>query len=432
MVESTNLAHAGQRSPAARSGVITPAKRAHKKAEIPPKPYDEFPLQPHASGHWCKKIRGKRHYFGAWGKRVNGKLQRIEGDGWEAALELYKQQADDLHAGRKPRPAGGGFTVADACNAFLIAKERLRDSGEITARTFAEYKSTTDRIVSTFGKSRLVDNLAADDFEQLRADVAKTWGPWRLSGEIQRVRTVFKYCFEAGHIDRPVRFGPEFRKPSKRTMRVHKASSGSRMIDVADLHKLIDGAGVQLKAMILLGLNAGFGNGDCAALTLAAVQLESGWIEFPRPKTGIARRCPLWPETIEALREAISKRPTPADDSHAGLVFITKYRGSWQAKSSGCPVSAEFRKLADELGAYRPGVSFYSLRHVFRTLADATRDTPAVRLIMGHGDGSIDDTYREHIEDSRLQAIANHVRAVVFPPKKTARKAARAKAGNNG
>ena len=33
----------------------------------PSKPYPEFPLTPHPAGYWCKKIRGKVHYFGPWG-----------------------------------------------------------------------------------------------------------------------------------------------------------------------------------------------------------------------------------------------------------------------------------------------------------------------------------------------------------------------------
>jgi hypothetical protein len=54
------------------------------------------------SGTWQKKIGGKIHYFGKWGRRVNDVLERVPGDGWEEALRLYKEVADDLHAGRTP------------------------------------------------------------------------------------------------------------------------------------------------------------------------------------------------------------------------------------------------------------------------------------------------------------------------------------------
>jgi integrase len=56
-----------------------------------------------------------------------------------------------------------------------------------------------------------------------------------------------------------------------------------------------------------------------------------------------------------------------------------------------------------------PG-GFYLLRHTFRTIADEVRDTPAVRLVMGHTESSIDDTYRERISDDRLVVVTEHVR----------------------
>ena len=45
--------------------------------------------------------------------------------------------------------------------------------GTFRDEMFDEYKATTDRLVSTFGKTRLVDDLAADDFEALRDAMAK-------------------------------------------------------------------------------------------------------------------------------------------------------------------------------------------------------------------------------------------------------------------
>jgi hypothetical protein len=200
--------------------------RSRKAADRPKKPYPEFPLTPHASDTWQKKIRGKIHYFGRWAKRVNAKLVRIEGDGWKEALEEHKAQADDLHAGRAPRVKSDGLTIADLCNRFRTAKLRQREAGEITARVYDEYKSTTDRLVSTFGGSRLVDDLAADDLETLRDAMAKQWGPVRLGNEIQKVRTVFKYGYEAGLMESPVRYGPQFKKPSASVLRRHRQNVG--------------------------------------------------------------------------------------------------------------------------------------------------------------------------------------------------------------
>ena len=77
-------------------------KSSHrKKSQRPPKPYLTFPLTVHPSGRWCKRIRNRLHYFGYW-RNANGSLKSDGGD-WQTALELYKSQADDLHAGRISR-----------------------------------------------------------------------------------------------------------------------------------------------------------------------------------------------------------------------------------------------------------------------------------------------------------------------------------------
>ncbi len=394
-------------------------KTRSRKANRPKKPYPNYPLSPHPGGKWQKKIRGKIHYFGRWAKRVNGKLVRIEGDGWKEALEEYKAVADDLHAGRTPRVQSDGLTVADLCNRFLTSRLRKVEAGEMGERMFAEYKQTTDRLVATFGKSRLVDDLAADDFEALRDGMAKQYGPVRLGNEIQKVRTAFKYGYESGDITQPVRFGPQFKKPSASVLRRHRAKNGERMLEADQLRRLLDAADVQLKAMLLLGLNAGFGNHDIATLPLSALDIDGGWVNFARPKTGIPRRCPLWPETVAALRQAIAGRPEPRQEEATGLVFVTARGRPWLSRGIANPVSVAARDAMKAVGIHHDGIGFYTLRHVFRTVADAARDPVAIDLIMGHSDPSMAEAhYRERgsFIDGRLKAVAEHVRQWLLPP----------------
>src|SRR5262249_52771642 len=123
-------------------------------------------------------------------------------------------------------------------------------------------------------------------------------------------------------------FGPDFLRPSRKTMRLHRAKQGLRMFEKDELKRMLASARTTLKAMILLGVNCGFGNADCGNLPLSALDLDGGWINYPRPKTGIPRRCPLWPETVEAIRSAIAKR-NPRDGAAAELVFLTHSGRSW-------------------------------------------------------------------------------------------------------
>src|SRR5436305_12118990 len=143
----------------------------------PSKPYPEFPLFPHATRRWAKKIRGQLHYFGPW----------ADPDG---ALKKYLEQKDALHAGRKPREATGGVTIKDLCNQFLNAKRALVESGELTNRSWQDYKAACDLCVSHFGKNRLVAEPDPDDLAGPRAGMVERWGPVTLRHVTQRIQVV--------------------------------------------------------------------------------------------------------------------------------------------------------------------------------------------------------------------------------------------------
>jgi integrase len=372
----------------------------------PAKPYPTYPLTAHPAGVWCKKIRGKLHYFGAW-------------DDPDGALANYLEQKDALHAGRKPKETTDGVTVKELANAFLNAKQDKVNSNELSPRTWTDYKEACDLVVSSFSKSRLVEDLDPQDFAALRKKMTKRWGPHRVGKTIQCIRCLFKYGHDAAIIKAVPRYGPDFARPSKKVHRQHRQAQGSKLFTPGEICQLIAKAGPQLKAMVLLGINCGFGNSDCGNLPLSAVDLESGWIDFPRPKTGMPRRCPLWPETVEALKEAIAKRPAPKTPAASDLVFITKYGESWAKDVADSPITKETRKLLNALkiNGHR---NFYSLRHTFRTVGDATKDQVGVDFIMGHEVPNMSSVYRETVADERLKAVTEHVRQWLFAdPEKT-------------
>ena len=64
----------------------------------------------------------------------------------------------------------------------------------------------------------------------------------------------------------------------------------------------------------------------------------------------------------------------------------------------------------------RKGLGFYTLRHVFRTVADEAKDQPAADMVMGHQTPGMAGAYRERIADGRLRAVVDYVRAWLFPP----------------
>ena len=333
------------------------------------------------------------------------------------------------------------MTVADLCNHFLTAKRHLAKTGEISTRTFVDYYTVAQNVVAAFGKDRLVMELAADDFAALRRHVAKTRGPVGIGNEVQRVRTIFRYGHEAGLIDQPVRFGPTFKRPGRKVLRIERAKKGQRMLEAVELRRVIDKAGIPLKAMILLGLNCGFGNADVARLPIKALDLKSGWVNYPRPKTGIPRRCPLWRETVAAIQNSLVKRPKPLDKAHDGLVFLTKFKRPWQCsewkdetestedeeknesgeKEKSQPklkqddaVAKEFTKVLKALELHRAGLGFYCLRHTLETIGGDSGDQVAVDFIMGHSRDDMAGACRECIDDARLVAVTEHVRKWLF------------------
>lgn len=168
--------------------------------------------------------------------------------------------------------------------------------------------------------------------------------------------------------------------------------------------------------MVLLAINGGLGNTDISGLHQSAI--EQNWLDAPRQKTGVERRIPLWPETVEALNDSIEHRPSPTNKADTGLVFITPHGNrNVRISDNGTAldsISDLMKRQTAKLKIKRPGLSFYAIRHTFETIAGGSKDQVALDHIMGHERGDMASEYREHIDDHRLRAVAEHVRTWLF------------------
>ncbi len=231
---------------------------------------------------------------------------------------------------------------------------KQRDDGEIAARSFDEYKASTDRLIAVFGGNRVVAELRPGDFTTLYRKLKAQYGPVRLGNEIQRVKTVFNRAFKQEWIDRIPNFGDDFKKPGGRELRLHRIDVGRRTFTTDELRRLIEGANVPLRAVILLGINCAYGCSDIGHLPTLKVDLDKGWIDYARDrKTGIGRRAWIWPETIAAIRAYQAERPDPGPGVDPGLLFITRWGRPWANGGTSNAVTAEFGKLARKVESYR-------------------------------------------------------------------------------
>ncbi len=384
---------------------VAPADNEPIPVSCPAKPYADFPLYPHKSRRWAKKIRGKTHFFGPWRDP-------------HQALTRYLAEKDDLEAGRPVRASvtpGDSLTVKKMVAAYLAAKKLSVECGDMTRRTLCEYKSYGTRMIKVFGANTSVEQLGPRDFQRLRADLQKTHKSlFTIQGDIPKIKVYFSWAERQGYISRAPRYGDAMARPSRAALERERSQQPSHVFAAGQLQEALASAGPKMKAMILLGINCGFGNTDCATLTEDKLDLKGGWSTLPRRKTGIKRRCPLWPETIDALREALRLRKVASEH-----VFLTIFNEPYSPRD----LSRELTKVLEKAEVGHR--DFYDLRRTCVSIGIQVGDDDALRTIMGHRRVAADmlSVYnRLDVSDERLRAVSNYIHDWLFGSRKNSRK----------
>jgi integrase len=402
--------------------------------DVPPKPpRRDFPLQPYGNGQWGKKIKGVRRYFGAWADPA-------------AAEALYWAEKADWEAGRNPRlrPAAlpdGSATLLETADRYLVSRREDLDSSDeearITAKTYAGCERAMKRLLE----------VVPEDFKRLRAQLGERVSVNTKAQYVVYVRAMFNWAVNVGKLlPRLPDWADQFRTVSKRqkdkSRYLFQKEHGERRFELEDARRIILaceraaaripgnwGNHAEMKMQIgsrlllagtLLGANCGPYSKDIAALTFADVDLDAGYVESLRSKTGFLWQATLWPETVAAIRSYLEVRPAPARVEWSARLFLT---------AIGFPVHHETRKLVDgelkvhqsdalgqatakllsELGLKTRGVSFGAWRHTFSSLAGSFGHDHIIKRIMGHEiQGSLDDYMK--LRPEQLRPVTEGVR----------------------
>jgi integrase len=157
-----------------------------------------------------------------------------------------------------------------------------------------------------------------------------------------------------------------------------KSATDPNPISSEDFHKLYTKADIQMKAALMLGLNAAMYAGEVAALNWSDLDLSKGVLCTERSKTRITRVAMLWPQTIAVLQK-LPRKAQPLFVTEAGTQadYLCIYRMFKTTRNAAELDIVQFSQIRD--GAYTAAV-------------EAGTDLNICRLLAGHAIG-ISDHY---------------------------------------
>jgi len=358
---------------------------------------DKFPLTLHSTGQYCKKIKGKIHYFGTDKKQ---------------ALERYLEQAAFLHNGKATmfKTTNGNMTLKSLCNIYLQHQQAKAASAEITIRHHADQISCLKKFMSFIGQHRKISEISTLDLQNYKRRLKRAYNSaHRINLHISIMKTMFHWARKNYVLD----YIPNIDAVGSVKI-IHKQR---HVFTSEQIHRLFDFADVRMRAMILLGLNCGFGCTDCGELKWSDLDLVNGRVKLARKKTGVSRDLPLWAETIESLE----KIPRTGELVFSTLKDKPLIQTTYQINEDGSSkysninlVTSRFCKLMKKAGIRAPkGTGFYTLRRTAATVAARSGDPFAVQRLLGHANLKMATIYVQDVSRQTDRVIENSRKYVI-------------------
>jgi integrase len=358
---------------------------------------DKFPLTLHSTGQYCKKIKGKIYYFGKDKKQ---------------ALERYIEQAAYIHNGKAimSKTTNGNMTLRSLCNIYLQHQQAKAASVEITFRHYADQISCLKKFMCFIGQHRKVNEISTLDLQNYKRKLKCAYNSaHRINLHISIMKTMFHWAKKNDILDYI---------PNIDTVSSVKITHKQRHVFTSEeIHRLFDAADIQMKAMIWLGLNCGFGCTDCAGLKWSDLDLANGRVKLARGKTGVSRDLPLWPETVQSLGNIPKSGKLVFRTSGDKPLIRTAYHINKDGSSKYSNinlVTSRFCKLMKKAGIQAPrGTGFYTLRRTAATVAARSGDPFAVQRLLGHANLKMATRYVQDVSAQTDRVIENSRKYVI-------------------
>jgi integrase len=359
---------------------------------------DKFPLTLHPTGQYCKKIKGRIHYFGTDKKR---------------ALQRYLDEAAYLHGRQRATMAGSGgnMSVKELCDLYLRYQHSKVVAGDLTPRHYSDQTRSLGQLVSFLGSGRKIRNISTLDLQSYKRRLQGRYNSaHRLNLHIGTMKAMFHWARKNDILEHI----PNVDAVSRGKL-IHKERF---TFNSQEIRKLLSAANVKMQAMIWLGLNCGFGCMDCARLKWKDLDLDHGRVMLARNKTGVARNLPLWPETVRALRDVPRSGPLVfyTAKGHPWVRTTVKTRRDGNVKYTTVnAISSMFARLLKKVRIDVPtGTGFYTLRRMAATLAAKSGDPFAVQRLLGHVNLEMATRYVQDVSEQTDRVVENSRESFFF------------------
>ena len=232
---------------------------AKQESSKPSKPRPDFPLYAHSRGYWCKSYGGTKYNCGPWADPSAAERKWLE----------IKSRLDRGEPGNVVSEA----TVKSMCNLYQKEQNRRAEMGDLSPAHAREVRGYCVHLLRHFGPTREIATIRKEDFAAIKSGFPVQWTLRSQRNHILGIRSIFKWAWQNDLVPEQPKYGRLFSVPTKRAMRNENADKPRKLFSAAQIRSLLKESRPQMRAMILLGINAAYGNDDCS-------ELRDNWIDW--------------------------------------------------------------------------------------------------------------------------------------------------------